>query len=113
MNRCEASDPTLYQHLSTLAQFTSPTIQKHRLLRPFPHMNGLNDSAANTGAARTHALELTFQRRFAQGFMVNASYTRMVQENRTILDNEFERTPTIWYPSDTARPHRIAAIGPL
>jgi hypothetical protein len=106
-----SSDPTLYQHLSTLAQFTSPTIQKHRLLRPFPHMNGLNDSAANTGAARTHALELNFQRRFAQGFMVNASYTRMVQENRTFLDNEFERTPTIWYPSDTARPHRIAATG--
>ena len=35
----------------------------------------------------------------------------MVQENRTFLDNEFERTPTIWYPSDTARPHRIAATG--
>ena len=60
------SDPTLYQHLSTLAQFTSPTIQKNRLLRPFPHMNGLNDSAANTGAARTHALELNFQRRLAR-----------------------------------------------
>ena len=28
-----SSDPTLYQHLSTLAQFTSPTIQKHRLPR--------------------------------------------------------------------------------
>ena len=105
------SDPTLYQHLSTLAQFTSPTIQKHRLLRPFPHMNGLNDSAANTGAARTHALELNFQRRLAQGFMLNASYTRMVQENRTFLDNEFESVPTIWYPSDTARPHRVTATG--
>ena len=105
------SDPTLYQHLSTLAQFTSPTIQKHRLLRPFPHMNGLNDSAANTGAARTHALELNFQRRLAQGFMVNASYTWMLQENRTILDNEFELAPTIWYPSDTARPHRLTATG--
>jgi hypothetical protein len=107
------SDPTLYQHLSTLAQFTSPTIQKHRLLRPFPHMNGLNDSAANTGAARTHALELNFQRRLAQGLMMNASYTRMVQENRTFLDNEFESTPTIWYPSDTARPHRVTATGLL
>ena len=39
------SDPALYQHMSTLAQFTSPTIQKNRLLRPFPHMNGLNDTA--------------------------------------------------------------------
>ena len=39
------SDPALYQHLSTLSQFTSATIAKNRLLRPFPHMNGLNDTA--------------------------------------------------------------------
>ena len=105
------SDPALYQHMSTLSQFTSPTIAKNRLLRPFPHMNGLNDNAQNTGAARTHALELNFQRRFAQGFMLNASYTRMMQENRTFLDNEYETEPTIWYPSDTARPHRFTATG--
>ena len=35
------SDPALYRQLSTLSQFTSPTIAKNRLLRPFPHMNGL------------------------------------------------------------------------
>ena len=105
------SDPALYQHMTTLGQFTSPTIARNRLLRPFPHMNGLNDTAANTGAARTHALELNFQRRFAQGFTLNASYSRMLQENRTFLDNEFETEPTIWYPSDTARPHRFTATG--
>ena len=38
----------------------------------------------NIGSARTHAFELNFQRRFAQGFNLNASYTRMLQENRTI-----------------------------
>jgi hypothetical protein len=105
------SDPALYRQLSTLSQFTSPTIAKNRLLRPFPHMNGLTDTAQNTGSARTHALELNFLRRFAQGFMVSASYTRMLQENRTFLDNEYESVPTIWYPSDTARPHRVTATG--
>lgn len=105
------SDPVLYQQMSTLGQFTSPTIAKNRLLRPFPHMNGLFDSASNIGSARTHALELNFQRRFARGFMLNASYTRMLQENRTFLDDEFETEPTIWYPSDTARPHRFTATG--
>src|SRR5262249_26324645 len=65
----------------------------------------------NIGSARTHALELNFQRRFAQGFTLNASYSRMLQENRTFLDNEFETEPTIWYPSDTARPHRFTANG--
>jgi len=43
--------------------------------------------------------------------MLNASYTRMLQENRTFLDNEFETEPTIWYTSDTARPHRFTATG--
>jgi len=105
------SDPVLYQHMSTLGQFTSMTIAKNRLLRPFPHMNGLNDNAASIGTTRTHALEVNFQRRFAQGFTLNASYTRMLQENRTFLDNEFDTEPTIWYPSDTARPHRFTATG--
>jgi hypothetical protein len=105
------SDPALYRQMSTLSQFTSQTIAKNRLLRPFPHMNGLNDTARNTGAARTHALELNFLRRFAQGFMVNASYTRMFQKNRTFIDNEYETEPTIWYGSDTARPHRVTVTG--
>ena len=74
-------------------------------------MNGLFDSASNIGSARTHAFELNFQRRFARGFMLNASYTRMLQENRTFLDDEFETEPTVWYPSDTARPHRFTATG--
>jgi len=105
------SDPILYQHLSTLGQFTSPTIQKNRLLRPFPHMNGLNDNAVDSGKARTHSLELNFQRRLAKGFNLNASYSRMVQENKTIFENEFNTEPTVWWPSDTARPHRFTATG--
>lgn len=107
------SNPTLYQHMSTLAMFTAPTIAKNRLLRPFPQMNNLQDSASDIGSARTHALELNFQRRFAQGFTLSASYTRMLQENRTFMDNEFDQEPTIWYPSDTARPHRFTASGIL
>lgn len=105
------SDPVLYQQLTTLGQFTSPTIAKNRLLRPFPHMNGLNDSAIPAGEARTHALEVNFQRRFARGFSVNGSYTRMLQENKTIFENEFETAPRVWWPSDTARPHRLTATG--
>ncbi len=106
-----ASDPVLYQHLSTLSQFTSPTIQKNRLLRPFPHMNGLNNSASPVAKARTHALELNLQRRMSRGFNLNASYTRMMQENRNILEEEFHTEPAIWWPSNTARPHRLTVTG--
>ena len=34
-----ASNPALYNQLAAQALFTSPTIQKNRLLRPFPHMS--------------------------------------------------------------------------
>jgi hypothetical protein len=106
-----SSDPTLYQHMSTLSQFTSPTIQKHRLLRSFPQMNGVNNNANPVGKSRVHSLELNFQRRFARGFNLNASYSRMFQENYTIIENEFDRTPTNWWPTDNARPNRFTATG--
>lgn len=102
-----SSNPVLYQHLSTLGQFTTPTIAKNRLLRAFPHMNGLNNNSVPDGKASTHAFEFNFQRRFSRGFTINSSYTRMIQENKTIYENEFNTDPTIWWPSDTARPHRI------
>lgn len=101
------SDPVLYQHMSTLGQFTSPTIAKNRLLRPFPHMNGLTNNTVPNGKARTHALELNFNRRFSKGFQVSASYTRMFQEDFTTIENEFETAPRIWYPTNAARPHRL------
>ncbi len=67
------SDPTLYQHMSTLSQFTSTTIQKNRLLRAFPQMNGLYNNADPVGKATVHSLEVNFQRRFSKGFNLNAS----------------------------------------
>jgi hypothetical protein len=106
-----SSNPALYQHLTTLGQFTTTTIAKNRLLRPFPHMNGLTNSNNPEGKARTHALEVNFQRRFSKGFNLNASYSRMLQENKTIIENEFDAGPTIFWPSDTARPHRFTATG--
>lgn len=105
------SDPVLYQHLTTLGQFTTPTIAKNRLLRPFPHMNGLYDASAALGKARTHALEINFQRRFSRGFNLQASYTRMSQMDFTTFENEFDTTPTVWWPSNSARPHRFTATG--
>ena len=105
----QTSNPVLYQHLSTLGQFTSTTIAKNRLLRPFPHMNNLQDNGGSAGKARTNAVEFNFTKRFARGFNLNASYTRMFQSNKAILENEFESETRIWWPSDSARPHRFTA----
>jgi hypothetical protein len=103
------SNPVLYQHLSTLGQFTATIIPKNRLLRPFPHMNGLNRSSDPLGKARTHALEVNVQRRLSRGLNFNFSYTRMHQNDRLIMENEFNTAPSVWWPSDTARPHRAIA----
>lgn len=108
------SDPLLYQQMSTLPYFTSSTIAKNRLLRAFPHVgggNGLRDTADSAGKARTHALEVNFQRRFASGFSMNASYSRTFQETLTIFENEFDANPSIWTPENSARPHRFTATG--
>lgn len=105
------SDPVLYQQMSTLGQFTSTTIAKNRLLRAFPHMNGLNDNTDPSGKARTHALEVNFNRRFSKGFQLNTSYTRMFQEDLTTFEDEFEPAPRNWLPTNNARPHRFTATG--
>ena len=105
------SNPVLYQHMSTLGQFTSPTIPKNRLLRAFPHMNGLFNSTDPSGKARTHAFEVNFQRRFSRGFNLNASYTRTRQDRFDIIENEFNTAPSVWWASDTARPHRFTLTG--
>ncbi len=105
------SNSVLYQHLSTLGRFTSPTIPKHQLLREFPHMNGLFNNAVPTAEAMTHSLEVNFQRRFAKGFNLNASYARTRQTRFDILENEFNQVPSVWWPSDTARPHRLTVTG--
>eukprot|EP00611_Tribonema_gayanum_P008877 TRINITY_DN18543_c0_g1_i2.p1 TRINITY_DN18543_c0_g1~~TRINITY_DN18543_c0_g1_i2.p1 ORF type:complete len:220 (-),score=49.72 TRINITY_DN18543_c0_g1_i2:42-608(-) len=105
----QASSPVLYQQLSTLGAFQSATVQKNRLLRPMTQINGLFNNSTPTGLAKTHALEINFQRRMSRGFNLNASYTRLSQENKTILENEFNQSPTVWWPSDFGRPHRLTA----
>ena len=72
------SNPTLYNQMARNSFFTSPTIQRHRLLRPFPHMSsgdGLEYRDLQVGANRAHSLEVNLQRRFANGFMASLFYT--------------------------------------
>jgi hypothetical protein len=106
-----SSNPALYNQLAGNSFFTSPTIQRHRLLRPFPHMSsgdGLDYTNLPLGENQAHSLELSFNRRFANGFTTNFFYTATrFRENRTV--EEYEREPTLWQSSQEARPHRITA----
>jgi hypothetical protein len=109
-----ASNPALYNQLAAQALFTSPTIQKHRLLRPFPHMSvgtGLQAQAQPLGKVRTHAVEVNFQRRFSGGLLLNAAYFGMRAEEWLNIINEYDQAPTQWVTSQNARPHRVTLSG--
>ncbi len=108
----QSSNPLVYRQLSSLGFFTSPTIRKQQLLRPYPHMNGLTQNRAPVGEVRTDALEVLFERRFSKGFQLSVNYVRMNDRDATFFLNEFDPATT-WRESNNARPQRLAGTGIL
>jgi hypothetical protein len=108
----QTQNPVVYQDMSTLGFYTSATIQKNRLLRAFPQVNGLSNNRFPLGSAYSNALEISFQRRFAQGFNLNAGYTKLQIYERDYFHNEFDEQPSE-RPSSDGRPHRFYATGIL
>jgi hypothetical protein len=106
----QSGNPLVYQDMATQSFYTSATIRKNQLMRNFPHMSGLTNSSTPTGEVRTHALEIQFQRRFAKGFNLGASYTRLSTRAADFYANEFDAAPT-WRESNDGRPHRFTASG--
>ncbi len=102
----EKSAPVLYQQMRSLSFFTGSTIRKNLLLRPFPQMNSISNTAEADGRARYHSLELSFQRRYAKGFNVNAGYTWLKVGEADFYYNEFDTVP-MWRPSNDGVPHRL------
>lgn len=105
------SNPALYNQMAGNSFFTSPTVQRNRLLRPYPHMSsgdGLDFLNLPLGENRAHSLEVNFTRRFAKGFTGSFFYTATrLRENRIV--EEYDREPTVWQTSQEARPHRVTA----
>jgi len=104
------SDPVAYQALASRGFFTSPTVAKHQLLRPFPHMNNVSATGSTDGVVKTHSVEAVFQRRFSRGFTFNANYTGLYERDKNYYHNEFDSLPS-WRQSNFGVPHRIAATG--
>lgn len=105
-----SSHPLVYQDMSTNGFFTSRTIRKNQLLRPYPQMSGLTYSDAPRGAVKADSLEVSVQRRFSRGFNLNFYYTAMRQRDRDFYANEFDAAPS-WRISNNSRPQRVAASG--
>ena len=67
------SDPLLYSRLNSVSQFTSTTIPKNQLLRPFSQQTNLTAANLPLRKARVHSLDATFKRRFSSGLTLNAA----------------------------------------
>jgi hypothetical protein len=103
------ADPLLAQRLQGSTTFTSSTIQRQRLLRPFPEMNNLAYRDQPLGIIKAHSLELTLTRRYANGLSGSASFTaNRVTENRTV--EEYDRAPTLWQTNSNGRPWRFTSL---
>jgi hypothetical protein len=105
----QASDPVIYQALASRSFFTSPTIRKNQLLRPYSQMNSLSETGG-FGESKGESVEAIFNRRFAQGFTVNANFTGLVERDRDFYNNEFDPNP-IWELSNNGTPWRFALTG--
>ena len=105
------SNPALYNQMAGNSFFTSPTIQRHRLLRSFPHMSsgdGLDYPDASTGREPGTFARAQLQPPVREWLHRELLlYRHKFRENRTV--EEYDREPTIWQTSQDSRPHRITA----
>ncbi|MBL8179403.1 MAG: TonB-dependent receptor [Bryobacterales bacterium] len=106
----QQSDPAAFQQLSTQSYFTAALIRKNSLLRPFPQMNGLNQTFAPLGRVRTDSIEAVYQRRFARGLSLNFSYVAMRGREANEFFNEFDPKP-MYLISNDSFPHRFSGTG--
>jgi hypothetical protein len=106
----KTSNPALYQQMSTLGFFTSTTIQKNRLLRAYPQINGLTTNQYY-GEAKNNSLQVIFQRRLSKGFNFNGSYTYSSASTWNQIINEYDAAPLQWTPTNSPLPNRFNATG--
>lgn len=107
LSSIQASDPTLYNYLRNQGRFSSTTLRKNELLRPYSHLTRLQNTATPDGRARYNAMELQLEKRFSRGFMFNVLYTYTDSETRDWYANEFDPLPA-WRPNNNTMPHRFA-----
>lgn len=105
----QATNPLLYNDMRTNSFFGASTIAKNKLLRPYPHMNGLSEYLP-LGEVKTHSLEVSLQRRFSKGLSLNLGYSRLSNQVADFFYNEYDAGPS-WRESNVGRPQRLTGSG--
>jgi len=106
----QSSGAVLYNYLRNQGRFSSTTLRKNELLRPWSHFTLLRNTTNPDGRVRYHAAEFQLEKRFSRGFTFNVLYTFTNSETRDWYANEFDPLPT-WRPNNNTMPHRFVVTG--
>ncbi len=89
--------------------FNNAQIQRQQLLRPFPQFGDIT-TTNNDGKSMYHSGQFSMNKRFSQGYTVQASYTfsKWLQETQYLNAGDAEPTRMI---SDQDAPHRFSMSG--
>ncbi|MBI5085538.1 MAG: hypothetical protein HZB13_13175, partial [Acidobacteria bacterium] len=112
LNQADFS-PAVWADMNTNGFFTSSTIRKQQLLRPFAQMtsgNGLRNTGDYGYYTRVDELQINFEKRFARGWNMNLGYTAMKVREADFRLYEWDTKPTERISND-GRPHRLVATG--
>ena len=103
----QASNPTVYNYLSTISWFSSKTLQVQQLLRAYPNAGGaLSEADGFTAKSVYNDVELQFRKRFARGFQSAVAYTHQASRQQW-QPNQFD--PALaWELNPNTRPNRLA-----
>lgn len=91
--------------------FTSPTVSRYTLNRPFPEFGGITEALRNNGKLWYDSLQVVVDKRMARGFTLHATYTyvpRWDQANEYV--DEIAAIPS-YGPYYANRRHRLTVSG--
>lgn len=95
------------------ARFTSPTLSRYELSRPFPQFTGFTEFERNDGRIWYNSLQVFVNRRMSEGVTLNGTWTwsKMIEEGigDAFIDNQarvIQRSPYF-----TDRRHRLTISG--
>jgi hypothetical protein len=109
INYLTAAVPNPFYGISQFSTTQAQTVQRSRLLTPYPHFTGIS-TTLSAGYSWYHGLEMRAEKRLSRGFSVQGSYTWS-----KFMDASQKLNPTDPYPvhsiSSLDRPHHFAGSG--
>jgi hypothetical protein len=106
----QQSNPGVYRVLNNAALFTSQTRNRADLLRPYPHMGSVTERMRPAGLARSHSLEVSFQKRMKNGLQLSSGLTLSEADEAAELWNDWDQAP-FWADRAAVPPVNLFVLG--